>query len=84
MELSASDRVKFLSPDPHTFVLILSRVEESDLAVYECTATNKVSTQSSKAKLIITGLLHLCERSQQICGVIFLEILQIYNSEVSL
>jgi len=55
IELTASDRVKFLSPDSRTFILILSRVEESDLGVYECRATNKVSTQSSKARLIITG-----------------------------
>ena len=61
MELSASDRVKFLSPDSRTFILILSHVTEADLGVYECKATNKVSTQSSKAKLIITGM-HLSHK----------------------
>jgi len=55
VELTASDRVKCLSPDSRTFILMVSRVDESDLGVYECRATNKVSTQSSKAKLIITG-----------------------------
>jgi len=55
VQLSATDRVKFLSPDSRTFILIVSRVEEADLGVYECRARNKVSTQSSKAKLIITG-----------------------------
>ena len=55
VELRASDRVKFLSPDSWTFILRLSRVEEADLGVYECRATNKLSTQSSKAKLVITG-----------------------------
>ena len=55
MELTASDRVKFMTPDSRTFILLVSRVEESDLGVYECRASNKVSSQSSKAKLIITG-----------------------------
>jgi len=55
VELTASDRVKFMTPDSRTFILLVSRVEESDLGVYECRATNKVSSQSSKAKLIITG-----------------------------
>jgi len=56
VELAASDRVKFLSPDSRTFILLVSRVEESDVGVYECRATNKVASQSSKATLIITGL----------------------------
>ena len=56
VELAASDRVKFLSPDSRTFILLVSRVEASDVGVYECRATNKVASQSSKARLIITGL----------------------------
>ena len=43
VELSASDHVKLLSPHSCTFVLIVSRVEEADLGVNECKATNKVS-----------------------------------------
>jgi len=43
---------------------LVSHVEESDLGVYECRASNKVSSQSSKAKLITTGrpLSRVCVR----------------------
>ena len=53
--LTASDRVKFLTPDDQTHILILNRTEESDLGVYECRAANKVGSLSSKAQLVITG-----------------------------
>ena len=47
-----------------SFFLLVSHVEESDLGVYECRASNKVSSQSSKAKLITTGrpLFRVCVR----------------------
>jgi hypothetical protein len=53
--LAASDRIKFLSPDARTYIMILNCAEEADLGVYECKATNKVGTLSSKAQLLITG-----------------------------
>ena len=60
IELETTDRCKFLSTDSQTWILILTRVEESDLGVYECRATSKAGTLSSKARLVITGIYELC------------------------
>jgi len=54
-EIDQSDRIKILSPDPKTNILIINRVEEGDMGVYECKGSSKAGTLSSKAKLVITG-----------------------------